>query len=95
MFCDLEDSGLPVKKNILIRCAVILFFEDISRFRKNPKTLQRCANRFSTDKLLAEIYSEILPHTKLVLKDKKDNKITTLVIGYLLPLNNYVVIDDK
>jgi len=77
MFRDLENSGLPVKKSILIRCAVILFFEDISRFRKNPKILQRCANHFSTDKLLTEICREILPHTKLVPKDKKDNKITT------------------
>jgi len=77
MFCDLEDSGLPVKKNTLIRCAVILFFEDISIFRKNPKILQRCVNRFSTDKLLSEICREILPHVKLALKDKKDNRMTT------------------
>ena len=62
----------------MIRCAVILFFENISRFRKNPKILQRCVNRVSTDKLLAEICRELLPHTKLALKDKEDNVETTI-----------------
>lgn len=40
--------------------------------------LQRCTNRVSTDKLLAEIIRKLVPKTKIVLKDRKDNKITTL-----------------
>lgn len=57
---------------------MILLFEDLSVLRKNSHILQRCVNTKSTERLLAEILKEIIPGTKLTLKDRKDNKITTI-----------------
>ena len=78
LFCKLEDSGILVKKNTLIRCAVIFFFENLAVFRKNSTILHRCTNRISTDKLLNEISQSIIPRVKIELKRKKDNKMTTI-----------------
>ncbi len=57
---------------------MILLFEDLSVLKKNSQILQRCVNTKSTERLLVEILKEIIPRTKLTLKDKKDNKITTI-----------------
>ncbi len=57
---------------------MILLFEDLSVLKKNSQILQRCVNTKSTERLLAEILKEIIPRVKLTLKDRKDNKITTI-----------------
>ncbi len=57
---------------------MILLFEDLSVLKKNSQILQRCVNTKSTERLLVEILKEIIPGVKLTLKDRKDNKITTI-----------------
>lgn len=71
-------GGISVRKNKVLRGGSILLFDDISVLKKYPHILERCVTARSTERLLVEILKEILPKIKVPLKDRKDNKITTI-----------------
>ena len=98
MFSELENLGIPAKKSILVRCAEIFFLEDTTIIEKYPQILQRCTNIKSTEKLLSEIYRDLLPKTKLILKDKKENKKTTFSTQFTpesIKIINEIIHSDK
>ena len=72
----LEEEGYPTSKSTFARSEIISFFEDPTII--SSEIFRRTSNRVSTDKLLAEIIHSDLPKIKLNLKDKKDNKVTTI-----------------
>lgn len=67
-----------VKKSTVVRAALLAFFEDLGVVRKNPETLQRCTNRFATDKMLYDTMRKILPGAKVSLLKRDSNRATTL-----------------
>lgn len=71
-------AGISVRKNTVLRGGSILLFDDISVLKKYSLILERCVTARSTERLLVEILKEILPGVKIPLKDRKDNKITTI-----------------
>lgn len=86
------ESGLTVRRNTVCRAALIAFLEDLAVIRKNPETLQRCTNRFSTDKMLHDIMRKILPGSRISLLGREANRCTT--ISFYLTPKSFACIGD-
>lgn len=63
---------------MICRAAIIRFFEDFILLEKDIHLAQRTSNNVSTEKLLAEIFNHAVPGTKITLKSRTNNLISSL-----------------
>ncbi len=95
VFARLYEIGLSFNKCTLIRCAIALFLEELPRLQE-IEILRRCGNRISTDKLLAEIYRDLVPDHKHKInrRSKHMTSISTGLTPSAIHIVNKIVASD-
>lgn len=73
-----NEDGMSINKSFLLRCGLVDLLKDPCRMLENSHILKMCVKLETTQKLFTEFKRELIPDVILFLKDKNDNKQSSI-----------------